>query len=404
MASGKGMFEGVRVVELAQYVFAPGAGVLLADQGAEVIKVELTGKGDPYRSLKIGDGRETKSGNLAMEQNNRGKKSLALDLKSETGRNALLALIATADVFLTSLRPKALSSLRLDVDDVRAANPRIIYARGNALGFQGNQINKPGFDGSAFWARGGAAYTMSPPGQPLTPSRPAMGDHLGSMNLAFGIASALFRRSMTGEPAVIETSLLSTAIWMLSSDITYSQVDEYVVHRSNAAKLPLIGAYPTRDGRLVQLMLLDPQPFWPTLCKMLGKPEMADDPRFVDNPARLANAADLTTALRELFAARDWAEWQPIFDPWDAPWELVRNIHEVAADPEAIANHMYIDIPMPDGNKIRAVTGPVLFDGTPMAIAPHRAPELGEHTDELLRSAGYSDEQVTELKAAGAAQ
>ncbi len=404
MASGTGMFEGIRVVELAQYVFAPGAGVLLADQGAEVIKIELTGKGDPYRSLKIGDGRETKSGNLAMEQNNRGQKSLALDLKTEAGRNALLALIGTADVFLTSLRPRALTSLRLEVEDVRAANPKIIYARGNALGFQGRQVNKPGFDGSAFWARGGAAFTMSPPGQPLTPSRPAMGDHLGSMNLAFGIASALFRRAMTGEPAVIETSLLSTAIWMLSSDITYSQVEAYVVHRSNAARLPLIGAYPTRDARLIQLMLLDPQPYWPTLCKMLGAPAMADDPRFVDNPARLAHAADLTTTLRDLFAARDWAEWEPIFDPWDAPWELVRNIHEVAADPEAIANHMYIDIPMPDGNIIRAVTGPVLFDGNPMAIAPHRAPHLGEHTDELLRSAGFSDEEVTRLKSAGVAQ
>lgn len=404
MASGSGMFEGVRVVELAQYVFAPAAGTLLADQGAEVIKVELTGKGDPYRSLKIGDGRETKSGNLAMEQNNRGKKSIALDLKSEAGRKALLDLVSTADVFLTSLRPKALVSLKLDVEDVRKANPKIIYARGNALGYKGKQINKPGFDGSAFWARGGAAYTMSPPGQPLTPSRPAMGDHLGSINLAFGIASALYRRAMTGEPAVIETSLLSTAVWMLSSDITYSQVDEYVVHRSNAAKLPLIGAYPTKDGRLIQLMLLDPQPHWPTLCKMLGAPEMANDPRFVDNPARLANAADLTVVLRELFAARDWAEWQPIFDPWDAPWELVRTIHEVAADPEAIANGLYIDIPMPDGNKIKAVTGPVLFDGSAMAIAPQRAPDLGEHTDELLHSAGYSDAQVDELKAAGAAQ
>lgn len=404
MSNGGGIFAGVRVVELAQYVFAPGAGMLLADQGAEVIKIEPVGKGDPYRSLKIGDGRETKAGNLAMEQNNRGKKSLALDLKSEAGRNALLALIATADVFLTSLRPKALTSLRLDVDDVRAANPAIIYARGNALGFQGTQVNKPGFDGSAFWARGGAAFTMSPPGQPLTPSRPAMGDHLGSMNLAFGIASALYRRTMTGEPSVIETSLLSTAIWMLSSDITYSQVPAYVVHRSNAAHLPLIGAYPTRDGRLVQLMLLDPQPYWPTLCKMLGAPEMAEDPRFVDIPARLAHPAELTAALRALFAARDWAEWEPIFEAWDAPWELVRNIHEVANDPEAIANHLYFDIPMGDGNLIRAVTGPVLFDGAAMAVAPHRAPHLGEHTDELLRSAGLDDATIAELKASGVAQ
>ena len=404
MASGHGMFAGVRVVELAQYVFAPGAGTLLADQGAEVIKVELTGKGDPYRSLKIGDGRETKSGNLAMEQNNRGKKSLALDLKSDAGRDALLALIRTADVFLTSLRPRALRSLRLEVDDLRAVNPKIIYARGNALGFQGAEADKPGFDASAFWARGGAAYAMTPPGQALTPSRPAMGDHLGSMNLAFGIASALFRRAMTGEPSVIETSLLSTAVWMLSSDISYSQSEDYVVHRSKAVRLPLIGAYPTKDGRILQLMLLDPQPYWPALCDILGIAELAQDPRFVDNPARMAHAATLTAILSERIVARDWAEWRPIFEAWDAPWELVRTIHEVASDPQALANDMFFDLPMDNGDTIRVVSGPVLFDGKPLAVPPQRAPHLGEHSDELLRSAGLSDDGVARLKAIGAAQ
>ena len=220
MTQASGVFAGVRIVELAQYVFVPGASVLLADQGAEVIKIETPGSGDPYRTLKIGDGREAGATNLAMEQNNRNKKSVALDLKSEEGREALLKLIETADVFLTSLRPRAIRSLRLDVDDLRARNPRLIVVRGNGLGFRGAEADKPGFDASSFWARGGMCDAFTRPGtQPPSP-RPALGDHAGSMALAYGIAGALFRRATTGEPSVVETSLLATAVWMLSADVT----------------------------------------------------------------------------------------------------------------------------------------------------------------------------------------
>ena len=181
-----GMFDGVRVLELAQYVFVPGAGMLLADQGAEVIKIETPGAGDPYRSLKVGDGREIASVNLAMEQNNHSKKSIALDLKSAAGREALLALVRTADVFLTSLRPKAIRGLRIDVDDLRAVNPKLIYARGNGLGFRGAEADKAGFDASAYWARSGMAFAHTRPGHQLTAPRPALGDHSGSVAMALG--------------------------------------------------------------------------------------------------------------------------------------------------------------------------------------------------------------------------
>ena len=179
-----GIFSGVRVLELAQFVFVPGAGVLLADQGAEVIKIESTGTGDPYRTLIVGDGREVGATNLAMEQNNRGKKSIALDLKSPEGREALMKLVETADVFLTSLRPKALRSLRLDVEDLKARNPKLIYARGNGYGFRGEEADKAGFDASSFWARGGMSYAFTIPGNKPTPPRAAFGDHSGSMALA----------------------------------------------------------------------------------------------------------------------------------------------------------------------------------------------------------------------------
>ncbi len=395
--TNNGVFSGVRVLELAQYVFVPGAGVMLADQGAEVIHVETPGTGDPYRTLRVGDGREAGTTNLAMEQNNRGKKSIALDLKSEEGREALLKLVETADVFLTSLRPKALRSLRLDVEDLRARNPRIIYARGNGLGFRGAEADKAGFDASAFWARGGMSHVFTLPGNKQTPPRPAFGDHSGSMSLAFAIAGALFKRAMTGEPSVVETSLLSTAVWMLSSDITYSQVPGYKVHAEGVRAFPLMQAYATTDGRLIQLMLLDPRPHWPSFCRLVGLEELADDPRFADNKARMTNADALSAQIAERISAKHWAEWEPAFEAWDAPWELIRTLEDVVVDPQVIANDMIFTLPVGD-KSVRVVAGPATFDGRTFSATPKASPAMGEHTDALLTEAGYTADALADLK------
>jgi crotonobetainyl-CoA:carnitine CoA-transferase CaiB-like acyl-CoA transferase len=401
--SDQGIFSGVRVLELAQYVFVPGAGVLLADQGAEVIKIESTGTGDPYRTLKVGDGREVGTTNLAMEQNNRGKKSIALDLKSAEGREALLKLVETADVFLTSLRPKALRSLRLEVEDLRARNPRLIYARGNGLGFRGAEADKPGFDASSFWARGGLSHAFTLPGNQPTPPRPAFGDHSGATSLAFGIASALFKRATTGNATVVESSLLATAVWMLSSDVTYNQVPGYKLHPEGVAKLPLMGSYRTRDGRLIQLMLLDPRPHWRSFCQLMGLESLVDDPRYVDNVARMKNAEALTALITERIGARAWADWQPDFDAWDAPWELIRTIDDVCVDPQVHANEMIFKMRVGESS-VSVVAGPAAFDGRAAPAEPHGSPGMGQHTDALLTEIGYSAAQISDLKARSVAQ
>ena len=393
----KDVFSGVRMIELAQYVFVPGGGVLMADHGAEVIKVETPGSGDPYRTLRIGDGREVGATNLAMEQNNRGKKSIALDLKQEEGREALLKLVETADVFITSLRPRAIRSLRLDVEDLRARNPKIIYARGNGLGFRGAEADKPGFDASAFWARGGACYAFTRPGAQPTSPRPAFGDHAGSMALAFGIAGALFKRAMTGEPSVVETSLLATATWLLSSDVTYSQVPGYAVH-SNAARDPLKYAYTTRDSRILQLMLLDPRPHWAPLCRMVGLEHLIEDPGFSTTEARMRNSEALIAMLQERIGAHDWlGYWALRFEPWDAPWELIRTIEELASDPQVVANEMVFNMNV-DEKSIRVVAGPTAFDGRAAPARAEASPGMGQHTDELLREVGYDRSDIEALK------
>lgn len=391
------MFSGVRILELAQYVFVPGASVLFADHGAEVIKIETPGVGDPYRTLKVGDGREVGAINLAMEQNNRNKKSIALDLKSAEGREALMKLVETADVFITSLRPKALRALGLDVDDLKARNPRLIYARGNGYGFKGAEADKAGFDASAFWARGGLLDALTPPGSKLVQPRAAFGDHTGSISLAFAISSALYRRTFTGEGSVVETSLLQTAAWVLSSDITYSQAAGYTVHGNGPVRFPLMQSYATRDDRLIMLMLLDPRPHWPSFCRLVGLERLIDDPLFADNAARMKNAAALAALIAERIATKDWAEWQEAFEAWDAPWELVRKIPDIPTDTQVIANDMVVSMNVGE-TTIRVVAGPATFGGETISSGLNPSPGMGEHTAALLSGVGYTPDQIADLK------
>jgi len=397
-----GVFQGVRVIELAQYVYVPGAGVMLADQGAEVIKIEAV-EGDPYRTLQVGVSRNLGNINIAMEQNNRNKKSVALDLKSEEGREALLKLVETADVFLTSLRPKAIQALRLDVEDLRARNPRIIYARGNGVGFRGAEANRPGFDASAFWARGGACYAFTRPGQQPTSPRPAYGDHTGSMAIAYGIAGALFKRAMTGEASVVENSLLSTACWVLSGDLTMTQLPNYQTHPQQQIRRPLTYTYTTKDGRMVQLMILNPQPRWGALCGILGLDHIVDDPRFADDAARNADPDPLIALMQEAFGKRDFAEWRPLLESIDIPWELISSIEDVTNDPQVHANGMMQKMTVGD-QAIDIVAGPTSFDGEAIRGTARSAPELGEHTAELLREVGYAEGVIADLQARAVAR
>jgi crotonobetainyl-CoA:carnitine CoA-transferase CaiB-like acyl-CoA transferase len=312
------VFEGVRVIELAQFVFVPAAGTILADLGAEVIKIEAL-SGDPYRTLRIADGRQTKSANLAMEQNNRGKKSIAVDLKRPAGRELLLKLIETADIFLTSLRPGALERLALGPEQLRARNPRLIYVRGNGFGFRGADANRPGYDASAFWARGGFAHILTPPGQPPIRPRPALGDHACAMNIAFGMAAALFNRERTGAGSLVEISLLASAMWTLSADVTLSQAvsDGDAARFSKEGRYPLTRPYETSDGRWIQLMFLDPERYWPELCRRVERSDLLRDPRFADGEHRAENGDVLSVEFANAFRRKTLVEWRAAFEGWD---------------------------------------------------------------------------------------
>ena len=312
------VFDGVRVVEFAQFVFVPSAGALLADWGADVIKIEHPVTGDGYRGLATqGIVQTSATGvNQNMEMHNRGKRSIGLDASKPEGRELLLKLVASADVFLTNFLPSALHRWNLDVEDLRAANPKIIYARGHGHGVRGADADMPAYDSTAYWSRGGLAETLKPPGQefPLGP-RGGFGDRLGGVNLAFGIASALYRRERTGEPSVVDVSLLGTAVWTIASDMLSALQGNFRMPPAAPAAAPagavspmrmnpnpLGGTYRTKDGRYLGLMLLQPDRHWPDLARALDREDLLADPRFVDAKSifaqRIRHGRDPRRALR----------------------------------------------------------------------------------------------------------
>ena len=280
------LFEGVRVVELAQYVFVPAATAVLSDLGADVIKVEPVGTGDPYRYLHTATlGSGPKTYNLRLEHANRGKRSIGVDVKTTAGRGVLEDLIAQADVFATSLRPRALSALDLDDETLRARHPRLVIARGTGYGARGPDANRPGYDATAYWSWGAVGMAVTDP-DAATPARqrPAMGDNSAAMSVAFGIAAALLRRTRTGDGGVVDVSLLGSAVWTLAMDVMSVQNPGYQAHEMARPSgwNPLTEVYRTSDGRFLNFVLLQPDRYWPDLCRRLGRSDLIADPRFAD--------------------------------------------------------------------------------------------------------------------------
>jgi crotonobetainyl-CoA:carnitine CoA-transferase CaiB-like acyl-CoA transferase len=399
-----GVLSGVRIVELAQWVFVPSAGALLADLGADVIKVEHPRQGDPARGLRTqGLGGAGGGGpNLAVEQNNRGKRSIGLDVKEAAGREVLLRLVADADVFLTSLRPAALDRLSLGVEALRARNPKLIYARGTGFGTRGTESNRPAYDMSAFWSRGGVAHSLTPlDAERPVGQRPGFGDHTTAMNLAFGIATALFRRERDGEPSVVDVSLLGTAMWVMSSDVVYSASPAYDPHAlmRSAAANPLTGTYRTDDGRFIALVMLQADRHWADFCRHLGHPEWIDDPRYADAKARRENAAECARDLAAVFATRTLAEWRSQLVGLDAAWEPQQSVRELRDDPQALANGFLTRVDGGGGDPYELVSNPCQFDGRVPELTP--APECGAHTEEVLLEIGLDWEEIATLRKDG---
>ncbi len=405
-APSAAVFDGVRIIELAQFVFVPAAGALLADWGADVVKIEHPVTGDGYRAL-VSQGiiRTSATGiNQNMEMHNRGKRSLGLDVASPEGRELLLKLVESADVFLTNFLPSALAKWRLDVDDLRAVNPKIIYARGHGHGVRGPDANMPAYDATAFWARGAVGATLTPPSleRPIG-QRGGFGDRTAAVNLAYGIAGALFRRERSGEPSVVDVSLLSTAVWLLASDVLSGLQGNWAAaptagQPARMSPNPLANTYETKEGRFVSLLLLQPDRHWPELARALGREDLLNDPAFATGKALLDHPADMVDILEPLFRTKSLAEWRETFLGARFPWAPYADVPELLEDPQVIANGYIAEIEH-DAGSFRIPAGAVQFDEQPASI--RRGPEQGEHTEEVLLSLGYGWDDIIKLKENG---
>ena len=403
---GEGPLAGIRVIEVASWMFIPAGGSVLVDWGADVVKVEPI-TGDPQRGLITSGLVPGGAGgvNFMIEQPNRGKRSVAIDLAIPDGHEALMALVESADVFLTSYLPQARRKLRIDVDDLRARNPGIIVARGSGQGPNGPDADKGGYDAASFWARGGVGITMPPAenGWPMSQPTPAFGDVMGGMAMAGAIAAALVKRERTGEPSVVDVSLLATAMWQISPMVVASKLFGLTRlpggdrrHSPN----PGVGTYRTKDDRFIALVLLQSDKFWPEFAERLGRPELATDERFADSTSRAANAEACIAIMDEAFGSKTLDEWREVLDDFTGVWMPFQTLDELYTDPQVVANGYLPTMTTSNGQDVQLVANPAQFDEAPVTVT--RAPEFGEHTEQALLEAGFDWDRLTKLKDAGA--
>ncbi|MCU1374805.1 MAG: CoA transferase, partial [Actinomycetia bacterium] len=362
------LLEGIRVIEVASWGFVPSAGAVLAEWGAEVSKVEHPKGGDPARGLAIGglvDDDPAEHVNLIMAIGNRGKRSIALDIGTPDGHELLMQLVESADVFLTNWLPGPRQRQKVDVEDIQARNPRIIYARGSGLGPAGPEASKGGFDSVSYTARGGVAYAMSyEKGAHPIPQPAAFGDLQAGMHLASGTVAALFRRERFDEPSVVDVSLLGSAMWAMSADIVTSDlfgVDRVPVTSPSEPRNPLVNLYRTKDDRYVQLVFLQPERYWAEFCRQMGLAHLEHDPRFATFESQARNSVELTKLMIETFAALDLDEVRARLADIDGVWGIVQSPLEVLDDPQAIANGYLAETRSPTDRLYHLVPSPVQF-------------------------------------------
>jgi len=403
------VMQGVRILEVAQFTFTPAAGAILADWGADVIKIEHPVRGDTQRGfLNMGGVKLDPLRHTLIEHPNRGKRSVGIDLGTTEGQELLYELAKQCDVFLTNFLPQVRQKNKFDVEHIRAVNPDIIYARGSALGNKGPEREIGGFDGTCFWSRSGIAHAMTPeelPG-PLTQGIPAFGDSIGGMFIAGGISAALFHRAQTGETSELDVSLLSTAWW--ASGALLAQVMETDVYRPNsmptsgsASTNPFMGNFRTSDGGTINLCIVSPSAVIRDTFEHLGIPELADDPRFSEPVKLFENAAIASGYIVDAFSKKPFEYWRSHLRTLKGQWAPVQSMKDVLTDEQALANDMIIEVEGADGGEpLRLVRGPVQWNGE--ALETTRAPQASEHTEIVLMEMGIEWDRIEELKAKGA--
>jgi crotonobetainyl-CoA:carnitine CoA-transferase CaiB-like acyl-CoA transferase len=341
---------------------------------------------------------------VLLEHSNRGKQSLAVDLSTPEGVEIVYKLVATCDIFLHNKLPKVQKKLHIELDDIRAHNPDIIYVSGTGWGKHGADADRGAYDALAFWNRSGASvaatYVDSEHLVPL-PS-PAYGDSIGAMTIAGGIMGALYHRERTGEALEVDVSLLHVGMWALGAAVALSLQQGKgwrPVPPDQGSGNPLVGTYVTSDQKFVVLSCLQAGRYWPEFARVIGRPELATDERFADNDSLIANHDEAMAIMRKEFAGFTALEWREKLAPFSGQWAIAQDTLDVASDPQTIANGYLQDYTTKDGTPYQLVAAPVIYDNEPPT--PKIAPEFNEHGDQILESLGYDWDTIIDLKVRG---
>jgi formyl-CoA transferase len=394
MTNSENLLSGIRVIDCGTYIAGPAAATVMSDFGAEVIKIERPPHGDPYRYLSLVPGMPISDLFYCWILEARNKKSVALDLGKPEGREALLKLVRTADVFITNYQPSLVCKFQLSYEDLQPLNDRLIYAHITGYGDCGSEAEKPGYDATAYYARSGLMNIMHNGDAEPCLSPAGFGDHPTSMSIFAGIMMGLYRRSLTGKGMKVFTSLVANGAWSNACGLQAALVNAQFVSRTTrrAPSNPLVNHYVTRDQKRFLTCLLDPKKDWANLCGALGRPELVDDPRFLTPELRRNNSGELVAIIDAVVASRDMADWVEIFRQHDVIWAPVLSTAEAAQDEQMAANGVFAEI----APGLRTVNNPLNFLGVEK-VQPSMAPQIGEHTAEILQSIGYSTEAIDDL-------
>ena len=398
-----GPMEGITVVEITMFQQGPVAGMRLGDLGADVIKVEPM-TGDPSRGFMriIGVDAGLKGRNYYFENCNRNKRSIVIDLKNETGKEIFLKLIDSADVFLNNMSIEAPVKLGIGPDDLMKRNPRLIYAQASGWGRKGPDANLYSFDYTGV-ARSGLMMSCGEAGTPPVQMIPGIGDELGGLILAWAITIALYAREKTGKGQLVDTSLMGSIISMLATVMSAPAILGQEFSRQVRAKSgnPIYNHYQCKDDKWIAIAHLQPDRYWPNVCRALEITELENDSRFNSIENRHQNAVELIKIMDEKFAARPRSEWMAILHKEGCIYAPIQSPSEVVEDPQALANDYLIYVNHPVWGKIKMVGFPWMFSDTP-AQWRREAPEIGQHTEEILLQMGYNWEDIAKFKDSGA--
>ena len=397
----KGIFDGLKVLDCASFIAAPAAATVLSDFGADVIKIEPPGAGDPYRNLPNLPGYPRSEHNYAWHLESRNKRSIALDLAKPDAQDVLRRLVGHADVFITNFPPTVRKKLGLTYETLAPLNPRLIYASFTGYGEKGAEADKPGFDSNAYWARSGLMDLVRAD-ETTTPARSiaGMGDHPCAMAFYGAIVTALYQRERTGKGCHVASNLMANGIWAASVLAQAKLCGATFTERRprERALNAVANHYRCQDGRWIMLSLLNEEKQFPILARSLGREDLVTDPRFATKAGRHARSVELIGEFDAVFATRPLAEWRKLLDGSGIVFGVVGILDDIPTDQQMIENEVLVPF---ENDTMLTISSPIWVGGS-RKVRPRKPPKVGEHSDEILRGAGFDESDIERLRSGGA--